>query len=44
MFYVIEKIRGVIKILIIKNEYVFFVDNLESYYFGFNLSYFNIFL
>lgn len=37
MFYVIEKIRGVIKILIIKNEYVFFVDNLESYYLKINL-------
>lgn len=37
MFYVIEKIRGVIKILIIKNENVFFVDNLESYYLEINL-------
>lgn len=44
MLYATEKIRGAIKTLIIKNEYVLFVDNPESYHLGFNLSYFNTFL
>lgn len=44
MLYANEKMRGVIKTLRIKNEYVLFVDNPESYHLGFNLSYFNTFL
>lgn len=43
MLYANVKMRGVIKTLRIKNEYVLFVDNPESYHLGFNLSYFNTF-
>lgn len=37
MLYVTEKIRGAIKTLIIKNEYVLFVDNPESFHLEINL-------
>lgn len=37
MLYATEKIRGAIKTLINKNEYVLFVDNPESYHLKINL-------
>lgn len=37
MLYANEKMRGVIKTLRIKNEYVLFVDNPESYHLEINL-------